>query len=181
MNKKGFIDQLTIVIVMGIVLTFLVLAFFVWAFAAPYVADASNEINTIVSSADFSSGTPEVANATAASITPINSSIQQLQWISYAMIIVLFIGFVVMCFYVRTYPFLAFIWIAIIIMIVFMSIFLSVSYQDAREDIHTQWANQNYLLEYLPHIITVMGIIGGIIMFVLATRDSEAELGSIPV
>jgi hypothetical protein len=147
----------------------------------PIVSKGSNEINSIIQNASLTTGNGNLTLATTSVLGQTNTGIQQLEWISYTIIIILLLTFVMLCFYVRTYPFLAFIWILIIVFLGGLSIFLTSAYQDIQSkggfigDALNSWENTNSLALWLPYIIVGIGIIGGIIMFVLATRESEVQ------
>lgn len=188
MNKGGFSKQIITVIIMGLVFGGLMIFLFLLSLGGPIITSTFNEVTTIVQdvASDIDNGpqTPGVANATQAvdaSVVKANESIQQLEWIIYTLFLILFLIFIVMCFYVRTYPFLIFVWIFLMVIIIFISLFLTVVYQDIStgdaylSGIYESWETNHFLLSNLPHIMTAIGIAGGSIMFMLLRKDKEAE------
>ena len=180
MNKKGFYTQIMIVIVMGVVLAGLMAFFYLAGIFGPVFVDLFGEVNTIVQDTATQTGDGNITRATQASFGNASQAVEQLQWISYLLMTVLIITFLTMCFFVRTYPFLVVVWILIIIVLVFAAIFMSNSYTDlvnlGFSDVYTSWGNNHFFMSYMPHIIAGIGIVGGIIMFILASRDQEAEV-----
>lgn len=179
MNKKGLSNQIMVVIVMGMIIGLIIVFSYAGMLFFPLVSDSFSTLGGIMSDVSQETGNPAIQNATSSSFTPAVEGVQQLEWISFTIFVFLIMTMLIMCFYVRTYPFLVFIWILIIVVLVFFSIFLANAYQDLRVgslgDVYTSWENTDYYLQWLPHIVMVIGIIGGIIMFVLASRQPEAE------
>lgn len=181
MDKKGFYNQLQVVIVMAMVLGALIVLIFAGTMFFPVIADVGKDLNSAFQGAVQETNDTGLIVASEASFGSANKVLQSFQWISYTMIVLLFLTFIVMAFYTRTYPFLAFIWIAVVICLVFISLIFSISYRNMVTDAgdlslaYESWKNHHFMMLYLPHIITVIGIFGGVVMFILATKDQEAE------
>ena len=67
------------------------------------------------------------------------------------------------------------------IVIIFASIFMSAAYNDIRSNeetgaLYQSWEVNDFIMGHLPHIFTVVGFMGGFILFILAQRDSETEV-----
>lgn len=182
MNKRGVMDQLYPVLIMGVVLLGLILVIFLLAIGLPMLTKGLNIFNTAFQGAIENAPDKNITVAGKVSVGNANTGVQVLEWISYALIIMFILAFFIMCFYVRTYPFLSFIWIGIVIVLVVASLIMTVAYQNIMNsggwisDAVGGWKNTNYILAYLPHIVAGIGIIGGIIMFILASREPEAEV-----
>lgn len=177
-GKRGFYNQLMIVVVLGMVLGGIMLLFWIGGMVLPIISQTSGDLNSIIQSASTDTGDANMSMATEASFGNVNKTVQNFEWVYFTLIIFVFITFIAMCFYVRTYPFLAFVWLLIIFILVFISIFLASSYQDvsATGDLgYSSYQTSGFYMSYMPYIFAVIGIIGGIVMFILATRDQEAE------
>lgn len=178
-NKKGLSTGLSILIVMGIVLFVLIAMLFVAQTTLPIIQGTLGDVNVVLQEAVQETGDTGLINASQSSFQPATDSLQNFEWITYTVFIFLFITFIIMAFYVRTYPFLIFIWIIMIIILLFASIFLTVAYQDlAASDLgvyYSAWENSHWLVSNLPIVVLAIGIIGGIVMFILASREQEAE------
>lgn len=181
-NKKGLSDQIILIMVMSIVLIFIILLFYVGHLLLPVIVPTLQDAKTSVKQAVQETGDQNLITAEASSVEPVADSLNNLEWMSYVMLIFSFLTFLVMCFYVRTYPFLMVVWILMIIVLIFVSIQLTISYQELRTDpilssYYQAWENTDFVLQNLPIIILVMGIGGGIIMFSVSSRDPEVEIG----
>jgi hypothetical protein len=179
-NKKGITSQIMTLYIMGIVLVVLVMFIYLWALAGPLFVGLMGDANTEFKTLFQQTNDQHLINASVPSIETGIDSLNTFEWVSYMIFIFMFLGFLIMCFYVRTYPFLIAVWIVLIIIIVFLSIFLTVTYQDISLDpsvsgYYSQWENTDFMLKNLPAILSVLGVIGGIIMFILATREQEIE------
>lgn len=182
-DKKGLASQIMIIIVMALVIGFIILLIFLGQLVFPPLVSVSQDANVILQDTFQASGDSDLQAAGEASFQPAADSLNNLEWVSYTMVIIMFLVFLVMCFYVRTYPFLMFIWIILIILMLILSIYLAVVYQDlaadpALGDYYTDWKNTDFVLQNLPFLVVILGIAGGIIMFILSSRDQEAEIGT---
>lgn len=175
-NKKGFFNQLAIVVILAVVLICIILFAWVGGIIGPIISTTGNDVSNSLHEATLND--PDLSNASDTAFIPANEGLQNSEWIVYFFIIILFLTFIIMAFYVRTYPFLAFIWIGIIIVLAMISIYLSNAYQEIASDgtMNLQsWENTHFLLSNLPQIVVIIGIIGGIAMFILSSREQEAE------
>lgn len=181
-DKKGLSGQITTIIVMGIILGVIMLMVFVAQLAGPILFGPLQEIGVEINTAFQETGNQDLIDAQESSFQPAIQATNNFEWITYTILIFMFIIFIVMCFYVRTYPFLIVVWILMILLLLFASLYLTVSYQEISVDstlsgYYDSWENSNFLLKNLPVIILMVGVIGGIIMFILASREQEAEVG----
>ena len=181
-NRKGFGNQLMMILVIGMVLAFIMLAIWVGGLFLPLLTGTGTLlVNTISTSINTQSPNSELANATNIALPIASRSLGVVEGIVYVFMVFIFLGFIALCFYVRTYPFLAFFWVFIIIALVFLSMFISNSYISASlvpatNSYYTTWGQNDFILSNLPFIIAVVGVVGGIILFVLASREPEAEV-----
>lgn len=182
MNNRGFAQQIWVVIMLGLVMVGIIVLFFAWSLAGPIITQSTGELNTLLQSTATSTGDSGIINASQSTFQPASEGINVLEWLSFFMIIMLFLTMIIIASFVRTYPFLAFVWIFIIVILVFVSIFITVAYQDITSgsgylaDTYASWESSHYILLNLPIIVVAVGIIGGILMFILSTRDREAEV-----
>lgn len=179
-NKRGFIDKTLGLVVFGVVLIFIVLIVYFGSLLMPILTPNLQTAGTLVNDAFQSVDNEPIQNASTAVIVPATNALNNMEWLSYSLMIVCFLAFLIMCFYVRTYPFLLWIWIIMIIIIVFVSIYLTVAYQDLRADAtlgqyYQSWENTDFMLRNLPIVMLIIGIVGGVIMFILSSRDAAAE------
>lgn len=181
MNKKGIYNQTIIVIVIAFFLGAILLLVFLGSIFLPVISKVGTDVTSAFQSQVAQQGDANLTAASTAAIEPVGTGLLTLEWISYGIIIFTFFSFLLMCYYVRTYPFLAYIWILLIVMLLVVTLMLTVSYQNiissggyAAEAIQG-WENTNFIMNYLPHIVLAIGILGGILMFILSPRDTEAE------
>src|SRR3990167_3812375 len=185
MNKKAMENQIWTVVILAAVLTGVILFAYVFSLLAPLITSTSSEIKSIVVDATNKPEDANLSNSLNVGITAVDDTIQSLKWISYTYIIALFMGFLLMAYYVRTYPFLIVFWIIIIFALTFLSMILSNSYQEFATSSNDLFGNayasfgvNDFLMRNLPQMTVMFGIVGGIFLFILASRDSEAEASS---
>lgn len=180
-NKKGLGRQLMLLLIMGIILILIILLAFVGHLILPPLVSTMQDSNTILQDTFESTNDQNIIDAGQASFEPASRSLSNLEWVSYFMIILSLLIFVIMCFYVRIYPFLLGFWIILIVILMIISIYMTVVYQDLRTDpqlgsYYTSWENTDFVLRHLPLLVLAIGIVGGIIMFSLASRSQEVEI-----
>lgn len=182
-DKRGLSNEIMVVIVMAFALGVIILFSYLVMLVLPLISDTTQVFTGIIEDASVSSGNEALENATVVSFAPVSEGVQQLEWITFMLFVFMLITMLIMCFYVRTYPFLAFVWLLMVLVLVFISIFLTNAYNDIRQgelsDVYQSWENTDFYLQYLPHIVLVMGIIGGIIMFAMASRRPDEMEGYI--
>lgn len=177
-NRKAILDQLFVVLVIGAVFALAMVAYFAWVLIAPLGVGIFNDVsnNLIISTHNETSN--ELTNAVTPQIRGLQNTFAQLEWFSYGLLIAGFLGFVIFAYYVRTYPFLAFIWIFFVIIFGIMAMFLSNTYQELRVDSDTitaRWEADSFILQNFPAIIVSCGIFLGVILFIIPSKDQEAE------
>lgn len=179
-EKKGLADKIILLLVMGFVLIMIFVFLFLAQLVLPLMVGLSQETNLQIRDAFQQTGDENIINASQVSFEPASQSLNNLEWISYTLFIIVLLVFLIMCSYVRTYPFLIFVWIVLMLVLLFLSLYLVVSYQDMVADAtlggyYTSWENTDFMLKNLPVIVLFMGVIGGIIMF-FVSRNSEQAL-----
>lgn len=181
MNKKGFYNQMMIVLILGIVLGAIVIGFFIFGLISPILISTAGTFGDVLNQTTTTANDGNLTFATQSSFTNAVSAVQQISWLPWVLFVFMILALIIMCFYVRTYPFLAFFWIVIVVLLGIISIVLTNAYQDIVNqggdlaNAYLSSTSSHYMLSYLPHIVIAIGIIGGIIMFMLASKDSEAE------
>lgn len=181
MNKKGIYWQIMALFVILIALGTIMMLFWGWSVIAPSATSIITDITSDLKQAGTNSGDNNLSNALNVPLDAVKNTADNFAWVTYLIFIVSLLGFLVLCFYVRSYPFLIVFWIFGIIVMVVISLFITNAYQDtiAGEDYVSvasrAWTTNHYLMSNLPIIITGIGIIGGIILFALISREPEAE------
>lgn len=179
MGKTGQIQNsvFMIFILIGILLLGAIL-FFVYSLLAPPVVASANTLSTALQ--EVSSQDAEIGGTINDTAIPILSATKNLEWFGYGVLVSFLFGYFIILFYVRSYPFLIYIWMGLVLILVFLSIFLASSYNDiSGQDIgggltYQSWALNDYILGNLPIIISGIGVFGGVVLFVLVSRDQES-------
>jgi len=181
MNKKGLWGQIWTIIIIMIVIVIIVGGFFVYSLVSPVFTGTSSLIrNTLISGVN-STGNENLTMAVTITADSVNNSMQVLNWLGYMLLITMMVGVVMVAYYVRTYPFLIIYWLVFIILLVFISMLLSNAYESyantggfVSDNMLTNTANY-YIMIYLPYIVSMFGVLVGIILFVLAGKEPETE------
>lgn len=181
MNRKGLVDQMVWIMTLVVILAIIIV--FVWGgmILMPMLTGVGKDITGSLVNMSVNSGDGNLTTALSTSTKIVDESIGNLEWVTYAMLIALFLGFLGLCFYVRTYPFLLGFWIVGIIVMAILSLFLTDAYQTAvvEDSSLSVWVTSHYIMSNLPMIIVGIGIVGGVILFSLITRDNEAEVSGL--
>jgi glucan phosphoethanolaminetransferase (alkaline phosphatase superfamily) len=177
MNKKGLYKELAITVILALVIGGFMILFWIYSMVAPVLSKTSGDVTSAINSAAVQTGDNNMTSAISTSTGIVTNTTPILKWIGYFALIFLFLGFIMIAFYVRTYPFLAFIWIGAIILLTVMAMILSNAYiqsyntSDYLASAYGSFAANDYLMRYLPHIFAGFGILGGIVLFVLAGKE----------
>lgn len=181
-NKKGLANQLMIVLILGVILGVGILVFWAVAMFSPLLTGTGNLLlDQLQLSVNTNNPSSEISNATDVSVNITKGILGIGETLVYVSMFIMIIGFIALCYFVRTYPFLAFFWVFIVIALVFVSMFVSNSYVMASQDsnlaeFYATWGTNGFLMENLPMIVAFFGVISGIFLFVLATKDQESEV-----
>ena len=184
MNKRGQADisnKILVVLIMIVAIGFIMLLIWALMIGAPiFTSLGQSALGEVISFSD-SSGNEDLKDATDASLGNLNTSLNVIQYVVYILFFGFIIAFCLMCVFVRVYPFLLFLWIIGTIIITGLSIYLSWSYQRILSNSGLvsaalqSWTTNHYILTYAPIIFAGLGIVGGIIMFALISRDQEVN------
>lgn len=153
--------------------------YFFFSVAAPIFTSSFNSYTVGLQTAVASD--PNLTSYTNFTFGNINRGLQNLEWISYSLLFSLLFGFALIAYNVRSYPFLLPMWIIFTIVLTFCSIYLADAYNDLRYGdgfaavALQNWEGNDYILQYLPHLVVIYSIVTGIILFILATRDNTVE------
>lgn len=178
MNNKGELSSgIIVVVVIAFVIGLVAVLSYAGMLLFPPVADAMNTLGSTMNEVSMQTGDQAMQNASDYSFETLGPIADNFEWIAYSIFIFLIITMLMLCFYVRTYPFLVFVWIFLILILVFISLFIASTYPGIREgalgSTYQSWENTDFYLRYMPHIIFVIGIIGGIIMFGIASKQPD--------
>lgn len=180
-NKKGLVKEIMIVIILFIVVVVLVSGYWIVSMVGPViVGEGSAVAHQIQTSISANSPNTSLDNASQIVTSTTINVLGTFEILVYFGLMGMIIGFMLMAYYVRTYPFLAVFWVFMIIFLAFFAMLISNSYQQASTSgnlntFYTNWGTNNFLMTYLPHIVVFFGVIGGILLFVLASKDPESE------
>lgn len=185
-EAEGLIDKVMIVIILFVAIIAIVAVYALVSIAGPVVVgEGKNAANIIQSSIDTSQPNSSISNASLVATSTVNGVLGTFELFVYLGFIGLFIGFMMICYYVRTYPFLSVFWFFIIIALVFISMLISNSYELAStsnsdmSSFYSAWGTNNFLMLNLPYIMAVFGVVSGVFLFVLISREPESEVQQI--
>jgi hypothetical protein len=112
------------------------------------------------------------------SIGAVNTSYQALYWISVMLIVGMILSIFIGSYLVTTKPVFFIPYIFILIIAIFVSVGLELAYEQVIADAtlgstFAGFIGANFLISRLPILVTVIGIVGGIIMFVrMGSREN---------
>lgn len=133
-------------------------------------------INNIDTFSNSNVNATEIASYTIEYIEP---GLEPLKWISYSVIIATIISFLVGNYLVRANP----LWIVPYIFVIMLAVIISVPVSNAYEEImqdpmlgstFIQFTGQAYIFLNLPIWVLIIGVMGGIVMFINILRDKSA-------
>lgn len=184
MKKKGLVEQIYLVMVLIVILITVIGLFSLGSIVLPILVGEGNSVTDIIQTDLANSGIEPLQNASTVPAETVKGVLGVVELVLYFMFLGLIIGFVLIAYYVRSYPFLAWFWAGAMVIIVIMAMIMSNAYEQAKNEPDLQsfyltWGSNDLLMSYLPHIILSIGILGGIILFVLISRDSESEVQQI--
>lgn len=177
--KRGFAPQILTVLFIMLLLIMGLVIYFLYGLIAPV---ASYTINDITNELVGIPNTDNVSTYLNYTFGSANQIVQNTEWITYGILTCAFIVFLVMCYYVRTYPVLIFIWLLVGLVLIFTGMLLSESYSTIINDggyltsAYASWQGNDIIMQNLPLILGGFILLGGIIMFALITRDKDEEL-----
>jgi hypothetical protein len=161
-NKKGFADLITFAVIgLGMVIMFAVFIYLFGAIKTALYAAPSTATVNITRATDMSFGMIDVTGLRSLAII-----------IMFSMMMTVFIT----NYFIRAHPIFFIPYIFAVILAVILAAYISNSYQTILQDPFMQnllvdFTGMNYILMYLPIWTTVIGIIGGILLFANIMRD----------
>lgn len=181
-NKKGFMTQAIIMLVLIAVLIGIMVVYYIWGMVAPHFTSLSNEMLNEIIIATGNDTVNNLSQASASSFEPLRQSLGMLSWLSVLFFFVLILGFIMIMAMIRTYPWLIIIWIVGILLLAFTSLILTNSYEDIyagdsySREVYSQWSGNHFLLTNMPIIIVAVGTLGGLVMLLMINRDPDIEI-----
>jgi hypothetical protein len=170
------------VMILFVVLGFLVGGYFLVSMVGPLVVgEGLSSMSILQTAINTTQAGSNLANSTAVAVEFATNFLGVIEVFVYFALIGLFLGYLIICFYARSYPFLAIFWVFAVIFLVIFSMILSNAYittAESNSDINAfyeTWGTNDLLMRYLPHLVGLFGIIGGIFLFVLIGKEPEAE------
>lgn len=194
MNKKGSLTGVldnyqfifTIIMVLVIAIGVLWGMFTLGPIMAGEGTQAVSAIKNDLQSTDANN--TEFSNATIVGADLTTSIIGKMEFLVYAVFLGCFIGFLIIGYEVKFYPYLSFVWIGLMIVVAFFSIIVSNAYQeDAANEITSSyfatWGSSGWVMSNLPYIVVSLGMISGILLFIMSSRqpDEEMTTGSVNI
>ena len=126
----------------------------------------------------FSNNNVNASQIASYTIEYIEPGLEPLKWISYSVIIATIISFLVGNYLVRANP----LWVIPYIFVIMLAVIISVPVSNAYEEImqdsmlgstFIQFTGQAYIFLHLPIWVLIIGVIGGILMFINILRDKS--------
>jgi len=182
MNNKGqaFVENYVTIMITVIVIA--IGCVFLWGFMVglPLMSDLVGTGTSSIRDLSSSVNDVNINNSMQIATTPVLNVLGDFQFALYLFFFGLFVGFCVLCYYARSYPFMLFVWIALMTVMTLMGVYLSSAYTDMLVDTYTssvmiQWGTVNWILTNLPMVFVAIGLIGGAIMFLLIPKEADAE------
>lgn len=190
MNKRGsligFLDNMQFMLILIIVLALIVgLVYGLVTLGAPVVGETNNAATSIKDSFTTSPtmNNTDISNATVTTANITSGVLGKMELFVYAIFFGLFLGFLVVAYEVKFYPFLSFAWIGLMVIVVLFSIIISNAYQEestnpATAAYYSTWGNAGWIMNYLPHIFAVLGLVSGILLFAISTKAPDEDLNT---
>jgi hypothetical protein len=176
-NRRGQLLPFNIgaMFVIGIVILAVFLLFFIGGLFIPQLVEQLGGVsNTLSEVAQKESNLNQTVEVT---VVPLNQGLVNLEWISYGMLIMALMGIFIMAFAVRTYPVLLPVWIGLVMVLAFLGIIFANAYEGIlasdgnTKALYESYEVNHFILSNLPFVIAVIGLLGGLIMFVALTTD----------
>lgn len=181
MNRRGLLNEIWIVIILFIVMVVIMFAYTLASIAAPLVVGEGKAITSILSDSFSSEPNSSLANATAVSVQTANSFLGMIELSIYLLFFGALVGYIAVCYYVKTYKWLAMVWLMLIVAAVVISMVLSNAYQTTSQtsgdlaSFYSVWGTNDFLMNYLPYIVAGFGILSGIVLFAIIAIGSDEE------
>lgn len=181
MNKKGaYIEHLDTVLTVMLVTLFLIVIITLLIVGLPPLSYSLSQASSALIDATDEPNITQAANNTIGAIDRAQSN--NVQWISYSLIIISLLGLVMSAFMIRSYPYFALIWLLGVIILIVISIFISHTYSTVVDTVggdipaYQQWAANDFIGRNLPMILLGELFVGGFLLFLLHSRQSEESV-----
>ena len=186
MNKKGsllgVVDNIQFIMVLVIILSLIIMGVWGAATLGPIVVGEGSSAATNIKSAVLAThNNTSLGNATTVSADTVTSTLGKVELLVYAVFFGLFFGFLIVAYEVKFYPFLSWAWIGLMFIVVLLAMVVSNAYQeqsltDNTAGYYATWGTTSWVMNYLPHIFATLGLISGVMLFILRTRSPDDEL-----
>ena len=170
MNRKGNIIALGILGILVLLLIFGGVLMVIGGGAITFTMDTLEEVTSDLGMAGEDVNLSEYSDV---SIKPVNDTVQMFKWGSGILLILGFLGIIIFASSIRANPsgFLIGLYLLIMLIMVICAIFASNIYEDfldGSDEIATELKQNtaaSFIILYMPMIVTIIGFIGGIIIF----------------
>lgn len=181
MNNKGFVNQMMLLLILGATLFVFILVWLGWSVFGPIIVDTASATGNAFSGAVTGPSPTNLSEITNNQISGLQGAISTLEWITLGFFIMIILAFLIFAYNVRSYPYLAFVWILFIVVAVFLSMYASNVYLDfansnSYSGAYSSWEFNDMIMRNLPAIIAVVGAIMGILLFMAGTKDPAYEV-----
>jgi len=177
MNKRGGFTDLFLFMIFAVIIVF------VSGIMIYLGGEVHDKLITDIGNNTFTNSNQTYADTINSTINPLNTAYRSLYWITFfivgAMIISIFIGsYMVTTRPVMFIPYIILVLVAVIVSVGISNAYESVVTQETLSATFGGFIGTNYILSLLPLWITIIGFIGGIIMYVRFQIASQTiELG----
>lgn len=168
-SKKA--QSLFDVIIFIVLALFIVVGFVIFRFSFHII---SNQFLSITTPANSVINMTQITSET---FGQVDTAMNQLRFIAFALIFGLILLIMFSNFLVKNHPAFLVIYVLMIIIAIIISVAVSNAYSNLITDpllgsAFTSFQETNYILLYLPTVVTVIGFIGALILLIGITRDS---------
>jgi len=134
-----------------------------------FVGDTVNDVTSTLGV----QGDTNLSHASDVSIGIVNNSLQMLKWGSGILLFFALMGILIFSFSIRLQPngFMIVLYILMVLIFVMTAIYMSNVYEEfikGRDDIASELKEMpmaSFIILYMPHIITIIAFLGGVIIF----------------
>jgi hypothetical protein len=178
-GSKGQLNSLLTILIMAFLLGGIIVIYYTYSLAVPFISKTTNELVSTTQSIAPDDG--NITDNLAIATKPVAGINQVLSWFGYFALFFCLIGFLIIAYNVRTHPYMAVFWIALVLVLALLSMWLSNSYYELKigdsymRDAYESNVVNDFVMTYLPHIVVFFGLVGGVFLFVLISRDPEME------
>ena len=170
MNKKG---QALSDILLFLVIPFIIIIFFVsWTYAHGVLTQELAGITT--------TNNINVSDTAAVTFGQVDAALPILRWMSFGIIFALGISIFISNFLVRAHPVFFVVYFLIVIVAIIFAAILSNTYEALLLDTSSplsstfvKFTGANFVYLNLPVITTIIGLVGGILLFIGIRRDAD--------